>query len=71
MLSNEGRFIVEVDESNIFQLKISETEYDGEELLCDVATCLFVFGHLKFYAQMLGCTNMSGSWCMWCLMSPH
>ena len=66
MLSNGGCFIVEVDESNIFQLKISETEYNGGELLCDVATRLFVGGDLKFYAQMLGCTNTSGSWCMWC-----
>ena len=28
-------------------------------------------GDLKFYAQMLGRTNMSGNWCMWCLTAPH
>jgi hypothetical protein len=71
-IGNEGRFIVHVDESNHFQLSFIEPEIEGErEQLCNVATHLFVVGDLKFYAQMLGRTNMSGSWCMWCLMAPH
>jgi hypothetical protein len=30
-----------------------------------------VVGDLKFYAQMLGRDNMSGSWCVWCKRAPN
>lgn len=33
--------------------------------------CLFVVSNLKFYAQMLGYNNISGSWCLWCQMAPN
>jgi hypothetical protein len=67
-----GRFIVNVDQCGDFSLNYSETE-QGEGLgqLCNVSTRVFVVGDLKFYAQMLGRNNMSGSWCMWCTMAPH
>jgi hypothetical protein len=60
---------------NLFYLfsdaKASETHIGTSERLCNMTTRLFVVGDLKFYAQMLGRDNMSGSWCMWCLMVPN
>ncbi len=71
-ICTDAHFIIQVDQNGPFKLIFSQSQLDREfEQLCDVPVQVYVVGDLKFYAQMLGCTNMSGNWCMWCLMSPH
>jgi hypothetical protein len=38
--------------------------------ICNVPTSLVVVGDLKFYFQVFGHENMSGSWCCWCTAHP-
>ncbi len=59
-----GHFSVRKDMSLSFSL---ESE-DG--INCTVPNHLLIVGALKFFAQMLGRENMSGSWCMWCRFHP-
>jgi hypothetical protein len=68
-----GKFILDFSsESNELKLSFSRLDVsENDSHLCDVSIRLFVTGDLKFYAQMLGRNNMSGSWCMWCLMAPN
>ena len=40
------------------------------QLHCNVPSSLVVVGDLKFYFQLLGRENMSGSWCCWCTTHP-
>jgi hypothetical protein len=66
-----GKFIIDFSsESNELKLSFSSLDVsENDSHLCDVSIRLFVIGDLEFYAQILGHDNMSGSWCMWCLMS--
>jgi hypothetical protein len=74
-ISQGGKFKVHLDRQQEFWLSFSSQECGindtASEHLCDAAIRLFVVGDLKFYAQMLGRDNMSGSWCMWCQMAPN
>ncbi len=36
-----------------------------DDSICNVNSRVLVVGDLKFYAQILGCENMSSFWCMW------
>ena len=73
-ISEGGKFNISLDDQNKNSLSWSGEEDDvnanARESLCDAEIRLFVVGDLKFYAQMLGRDNMSGSWCMWCRMAP-
>jgi hypothetical protein len=44
--------------------------WTGVDIICTVPNRLLIVGNLKFFAQMLGRENMSGSWCMWCHSHP-
>jgi hypothetical protein len=39
-------------------------------VICNVSSFLVIVGDLKFYFQILGRENMSGSWCCWCTTHP-
>jgi hypothetical protein len=39
-------------------------------VICNISSSLVVAGDLKFYFQILGRENMSGSWCCWCTTHP-
>jgi len=74
-IKDSGQFIVrkgkeENDELNFFT---GDVHGDGnaDVILCDALLHLFISGDLKFYAQILGHENMSGSWCMWCKLMPN
>lgn len=58
-IKNGGRFIIQ-NRNNTLSIVFSDAQSDR----------LFIVGNLKFYASMLGRDNMSGSWCMWCQLSP-
>jgi hypothetical protein len=45
-------------------------ECNGVTQVCSVQNTIVVVGDLKFYAQLLGRENMSGSWCMLCDTHP-
>ena len=32
---------------------------------------MLIVGDLKYFAQLQGRDNMSGSWCMWCMSHPN
>jgi hypothetical protein len=66
-----GRFIVTVGEEDRLTVQFDYSpESNGTTQLCSVPTTIVVVGDLKFYAQLLGRENMSGSWCMWCDSHP-
>jgi hypothetical protein len=73
LISDGEKFIIDCSlDSNQLKLSFSGLDVsDNDSHLFDVSICLFVTGDLKFYAQMLGRDNMSGSWCMWCHMAPN
>jgi hypothetical protein len=65
------RFIVMKGEEDRFTVQFSSSpECNGTTQVCSVPTTIVVVGDLKFYAQLLGRENMSGSWCMWCDSHP-
>ena len=68
MMSGGSRFMLFKNDDGTFSLKFGCR--DQNACYCDVPTRMFCVGDLKFYAQMLGRDNMSGSWCMWCRMAP-
>jgi hypothetical protein len=74
-ISEGGNFKVYLDDERSFCLSWSGVDDDindnARETLCVAELHLFVVGDLKFYAQMLGRDNMSGSWCMWCKRAPN
>ena len=59
-----GHFSVRKDMSLSFSLET------GDGIIRTVPNRLLIVGNLKFFAQMLGRENMSGSWCMWCRSHP-
>jgi hypothetical protein len=73
LISDGGKFIIDFSpESNELMLFFSSLDVsENDEHLCNVSICLFVTGNLKFYSHMLCHDNISGSWCMWCLMAPN
>ena len=70
MIAEGNNFVIyrTDDEAEQLVLKFS-VDVNGDSILCNVPTRHFIVGDLKFYAQMLGRENMTGSWCMWCKMS--
>ncbi len=65
-----GRFIIQ-NRNNTLSIVFSDAQSDASSrFLCNVPIRLFIVGDLKFYASMLGRDNLSGSWCMWCQLSP-
>jgi hypothetical protein len=68
----EGRqLIVTKSDNNKLTVAFSSSpECNGITQACSVQNTIVVVGDLKFYAQLLGRENMSGSWCMWCDMHP-
>jgi hypothetical protein len=70
-MMEEGKYFIVChtkDEDVKLTLKFS-CDGNDDSILCNVPTRHFIVGDLKFYAQMLGRENMTGSWCMWCKMS--
>jgi hypothetical protein len=66
-----GRFIVTKGEDNKLTVAFRlSPECNGVTQVCSVQNTIVVVGDLKFYAQLLGRENMSGSCCMWCDMHP-
>jgi hypothetical protein len=63
-----GHFSVEKDSNG--SLNLSFLPRTGSNIICNVTSRVLVFGDLKFFVQMLGHKNMSGSWCMWCSSHP-
>jgi len=59
-----GRFIVIAGQDSL-SLAFKDEDHSGN-VICNVPNQIFMVGDLKFYAQMLGRNNMSGSWCIWC-----
>jgi hypothetical protein len=72
-IDNSLKFICDGGKFSLSYLFQAWMLSENDSRLCDVSIRLFVTGDLKFYAQMLGHDNMSGtsSWCMWCLMAPN
>ena len=67
-----SRFLLYKNDKATFSLKCGCS--DQNTCYCNVPKWMFGVGDLKFYAQMLGQDNMSGSWCMWrqiCQMAPR
>jgi hypothetical protein len=59
-----GHFSIEKDSNG--SLNLSFLLRTGSNKICNVTNRVLVVGDLKFFGQMLGHKNMSGSWCMWC-----
>ena len=65
------RFIVQKQDSNTLLTEFDYCNITKDlTIICDVPTHLVVVGDLKFYFQILGRENMSGSWCIWCQRHP-
>jgi hypothetical protein len=64
LIAEGGHFLVNRDLSLSF---LPQTE---SSIICSIPNRLLIVGDHKFYAQMLGRENMSGSWCMWCKSHP-
>jgi hypothetical protein len=62
VIKDGGRFIVVGRQESMF-LSFGAADHIGT-VLCNVPIHMFMVGDLKFHAQMLGCNNMSTSWCM-------
>jgi hypothetical protein len=51
-------------------MSLSFLPWTGPSIIFSAPNCLLIVGDHKFYAQILGRENMSGSWCMWCKYHP-
>jgi hypothetical protein len=63
-IHNGGRFIVTMGGDKELQLSFDENSLCDNKKICDVPIWLFIYGDLKYFAQILGREGMSTSWCM-------
>jgi hypothetical protein len=61
LIKDGGRLIVVGRQESMF-LSFGAADHI-RTVLCDILICMYMAGDLKFHAQMLGCNNMSTSWC--------